>query len=92
MVAQQLAAAYRAFCAKMKEASLPLSRTETKALATSRELRDALKSQPGWDIVEGDFVDVHRDLGGDAASDSYRRATTSAAREKAARCQGRKLT
>ncbi|CAK0887341.1 unnamed protein product, partial [Prorocentrum cordatum] len=73
MVAQQLAAAYRAFCTKMVEANLPLSRNKTKALATSSKLRDALKCQPGWDIVEGDFVDVHRDLGGDAVSGSYRR-------------------
>ncbi|CAK0891075.1 unnamed protein product, partial [Prorocentrum cordatum] len=56
MVAQQLAAAYRAFCAKMEDANLPLSRNKTKALATSSKLRDALKSQPGWDIAEGDFV------------------------------------
>ena len=62
MVAQQLAAAYRAFCAKVKEANLPLSRNKTKALATSKKLRDALMGQPGWDIGEDDFVEVHRDL------------------------------
>eukprot|EP00959_Pyramimonas_sp_CCMP1952_P374589 7845033-Pyramimonas_sp.AAC.1 len=68
MVAQQLAAACRAFCAKTEENNLPLSRSKTKALATSSKLRDALRSQPGWDLAEGDFVDVHRDLGGDAVS------------------------
>ncbi|CAK0815883.1 unnamed protein product [Prorocentrum cordatum] len=77
---------------EVKEANLPLSRNQTKALATSRKLRDALIGQPGWDIEGGDFVDVHGDLGGDAVSGSYRRLTSSAACEKAARCQGRKLT
>ena len=92
MVAQQLGAAYRAFCAKMAEARLPLSRSKTKALATSKELRAALMRQPGWDIGLEDFVDVHRDLGGDAVSGSYRRVTTAASRERQAKAQGRKLT
>ena len=92
MVAQQLGATYRAFCAKVKEANLPISRHKTKALATSKELRLALMKQPGWDIGPDDFVDVHRDLGGDAISGSYRRVTTTVARERQARAQGRKLT
>ncbi|CAK0875083.1 unnamed protein product [Prorocentrum cordatum] len=74
MVAQQLAAAYRAFCAKMEGASLPLSRNMTKALATSSKLRDALRNQLGWDLAEGDFVGVRRDLGGNAVSGRWKRA------------------
>ncbi|CAK0856448.1 unnamed protein product, partial [Prorocentrum cordatum] len=91
-VSQQLAAAYRAFCLKVKEAHLPLSRNKTKALATGRKLREALMRQPGWDIEGGDFVDVRRNLGGDSVAGSYQRATTAVARGKAARCQGGKLT
>ena len=91
MVAQQLGAAYREFCAKVEEAHLQLSRHKTKALATSRALRDALLRQPGWDIGEDDFVDVHRDLGGDATSGSYRRVTTTVTRESQGMAQGRKL-
>eukprot|EP00959_Pyramimonas_sp_CCMP1952_P056451 1178819-Pyramimonas_sp.AAC.1 len=92
MVAQQLGASYRAFCEKVREANLPLGRHKTKALATSKELRQALMRQPGWDLGPDDFVDVHRDLGGDAISGSHRRVTTATTREQLARAQGRKPT
>ncbi|CAK0827805.1 unnamed protein product, partial [Prorocentrum cordatum] len=92
MAAQQLGATRKAFCAKVEEANLPLSRHKTKALATSKELRQALMRQPGWDLAPEDFADVRGDLGGDAVSGPYRRVTTSTSRERLARAQGRKLT
>ncbi|CAK0878763.1 unnamed protein product, partial [Prorocentrum cordatum] len=92
MAAQQLGATHRAFCEKVRGANLPLSRHKTKALATSKELRQALMQQPCRDLGPDEFVGMHRDLGGGAISGSHRRVTTAAARELQARAQGRKLT
>ena len=90
-VARQLGGAFKAFNEAVAELRLPVSAHKTKAMATSNGLKAALMSQEGWTLEFADFVDAHRDLGGDATSGSYRRVTVATSREAAARPQGRKL-